>query len=567
MAVRESTPPAPASPGSSAAGSPPGSATKKDFVKEQSAADDDAASFAEHNAGPELKRRLKSRHLQMIAIGGTIGTGLFIGSGSALAKSGPAGVLIGYCFIASIVYSIMMSLGEMATYVPVTGGFTTYAARFVDGSLGFSMSWIYWFSWAITFALELVATGLIIQYWDDSLSIGIFIAIFWVVIFVINLFPVSWYGEAEFWMSSVKVITVLGFLIFGICINAGAGQQGYIGFKYWHEPGAFAPYIVDPSRPVAKWVGFWSVMIQAGFSFQGTELVGIAAGETEDPRRNVPRAIRMTFYRIFLFFIMTVFFIGILIPYDNKDLNNGGYTAAASPFVIAAQLAGVKVLPDIINAVLLTVVLSAANSNVYSGSRVLVSLANDGMAPKWFKMTTKSGVPWVAVIFTSAFGFLGFLNLSPNGSQAFDWLLNISGVAGFIAWSGILIAHLRFMKGLEAHGIPRSKLPYRATWAPYYVYYALFFCILITLTQGFTAFMPWNVEEFFVAYVSLIIFAVLYLGHKLYTLIVYGAAACKPISAKDMDVTTGSLDLDAEIPDEVEEPTSIWKKIGTGIMG
>ncbi|KAK3338587.1 amino acid permease-domain-containing protein [Neurospora tetraspora] len=569
MAARASTPPAPASPssGSSAAGTPPGSATKNEFTKEQFAVDDDAPSFAEQNAGPELKRRLKSRHLQMIAIGGTIGTGLFIGSGSALAKSGPGGILIAYCFIASIVYSIMMSLGEMATYIPVTGGFTTYAARFVDRSLGFSMSWIYWFSWAITFALELVATGLIIQYWNDSLSIGIFIAIFWVVIFIINMFPVSWYGEAEFWMSSIKVITVIGFLIFGICINAGAGQLGYIGFKYWHEPGAFAPYIVDPSRPVAKWVGFWSVMIQAGFSFQGTELVGIAAGETEDPRRNVPRAIRMTFYRIFLFFIMTVFFIGILIPYDNKDLNNSGYTAAASPFVIAAQLAGVKVLPDIINAVLLTVVLSAANSNVYSGSRILVSLANDGMAPKWFKLTTKQGVPWVAVIFTSVFGFLGFLNLSENGSQAFNWLLNISGVAGFIAWSGILIAHLRFMKGLEAQNIPRAKLPYTAALAPYYAYYALFFCVLITLTQGFTAFMPWSTEGFFVAYISLILFAVMYLGHKLFTLIVHGAAACKPVAAKDMDLTTGSLDLDVEIIDEVEEPTSIWKKIGTGIMG
>lgn len=455
----------------------------------------------------------------------------------------------------------MMSLGEMATYIPVSGGFTSYASRFVDHSLGFAMSWIYWFSWAITFALELVATGLIINYWNQDLSIGIFIAIFWVVIFTINMFPVSWYGESEFWLSSVKVITVLGFLFFGICINAGAGQQGYIGFKYWHNPGAFAPYIVDPSRPVAKWVGFWSVMIQAGFSFQGTELVGIAAGETENPRKNVPRAIRKTFYRILFFFILTVFFIGILIPYDNPNLSSGGFTATASPFVIAAQLAGVKVLPDIINGVLLTVVLSAANSNVYSGSRVLVSLAQEGSAPQIFKKTTPQGVPYIAVLVTAAMGFLGFLNLSENAGKVFDWLLNISGVAGFIAWSCISFSHVRFMAALKAQGVSRDTLPYKAAWAPYYAYYALFFCVLITLTQGFTAFMPWNVTEFFIAYISLIIFVVLFLGHKIVT-----RSSWKLVPSRDADIKTGCSEYDDTVWEE-KEYTTIWGKIYYAVLG
>ncbi|CAD0042405.1 unnamed protein product [Aureobasidium pullulans] len=303
-------------------------------------------------------------------IGGTIGTGLFIGSGGALANAGPAGALIAYAFVGTLVYSVMVALGEMATFLPVSGAFTAYAARFVDPSLGFAMGWIYWFSWAITYALELTASGLIIQYWRADLNIGIFIGIFWAVITAVNFLPVSFYGEIEFYFASIKVLTVIGFMIFAICIDAGAGQHGYLGFDTWKNPGAFAPYLVENNEAVAKFVGFWAVLIQAGFSYQGTELVGIAAGETSNPRKTVPAAIKKTFYRIVFFFVLTIFFIGLLVPYDNEGLLSDTTDASSSPFVIAANLAGVKVLPSIINVVLLCVVLSAANSNVYSGSRI-----------------------------------------------------------------------------------------------------------------------------------------------------------------------------------------------------
>lgn len=313
------------------------------------------------------------------------------------------------------------------------------------------------------------------------------------------------------------MITIIGFLIFGICINAGAGQHGYIGFQYWHHPGAFAPYQnpeVADNVPLAKFVGFWTVMIQAGFSYQGTELVGIAAGETDNPRKTVPSAIRKTFYRILFFFVLTIFFIGILIPYDNPDLLSGATNATASPLVIAAKLAGVPVLPSIINAVLITVVLSAANSNVYSGSRILVGLAQERLAPKILTTTTAGGVPYVAVAFTAVFGLLGFMNESNSGGTVFNWFLNISAVAGFIAWTCIGISHICFMRALRAQGISRDELPYKAFWQPYFSYYGIGFNIIIIITNGFTAFMPWNTSDFFVAYVSLILFAVLYIGHK-----------------------------------------------------
>ncbi|KAJ6089534.1 hypothetical protein N7467_004750 [Penicillium canescens] len=482
---------------------------------------------------PELQRRLKSRHLQMIAMGGAIGTGLFIGSGTAIATAGPVGALIAFSFVGSIVYSVMTALGEVATYLPIPGAFAAYATRLVDPSLGFAMGWIYWFSWASTFALELTATGLIIQYWDEQIPMAIFIAIFWVLIIILNMFPVSCYGEVEFWLSSIKIITVVGFMIFAICMNAGVGKEGYIGFRYWVHPGPFQPYLItNPEQDaLAKFVGFWAILIKAGFSYQGTELVGIAAGETENPSKNVPSAIRKTFFRIVFFFIFTIFFAGIVVPATDQHLTSSDGNSAdanSSPFVIAANRAGVNALPSIINAVLLTVVLSAANSNVYSGSRILVGLANEGFAPRFFLKTTKHGVPYGSVGFTALFGLLGFLNLSNSGSTVFNWLMQIAGLAGFITWSSLNICHLAFMRALKARGISRDTLPYKATWQPFFSWYGLFFNVLIIITQGFTAFIPsFSVMDFFINYLSLILFAVLYFGHK----IAFRPKFVKPIEA------------------------------------
>ncbi|KAK8003622.1 subtilase [Apiospora arundinis] len=482
--------------------------------------------------GAELKRGLQAHHLQFLAIGGTIGTGLFLGSGKAIATAGPVGTLIAFIFVGVIVFSVMTSLGEMASFIPVPGSFTVYASRFVDPSLGFAMGWIYWFSWSITFALELTAAGLIIQYWDASLSIAIFITIFWVVFTAINFLPIRWYGEFEMWFSSIKVVTIIGFIIFAICINAGAGEQGYIGFHNWVHPGPFSASIVSGST--GKFVAFWSVLVTAGFSYQGAELVGVGAGETADPAKAVPSAIRWTFWGILSLFVSTIFFIGLLVPSDNPDLNLGKTDASASPLVIAAKLAGVKVLPDIINAVLLTAVLSAANSNVYSGSRILVALTNESHAPAFIRRTNKIGTPYVAVGITSAIGLLAYMNLSESGGDVFNWLLNVTAIAGFITWSCICICHLRFMKALAAKGTSRDILPYRAPLQPYLTWFGLFFCVLILLTNGFTAFINWSTSDFFAAYISLILFIVLFVGHKV-------IMRTKPVKLADVDLMTGRV--------------------------
>ncbi|CAG1977436.1 unnamed protein product [Fusarium graminearum] len=415
--------------------------------------------------GTELERALHGRHLQFIAIGAAVGTGLFIGTGNALATAGPVSLLIAFIFVGTLLFSVMTALGEMAAYIPVAGAFTTYATRFLDPTFGFAMGWIYWFSWSITFALELTAAGLIIQYWEKDLSIGIWITVFWFLFTAANFMPVRWFGEFEMWFSSIKVITIIGFIIFSICVNAGVGDQGYIGFKYWKDPGAFNEHIVEGD--IGRFVGFWSVLITAGFSYQGSELVAIGAGETKDPRKTIPSAMRWTFWGVFSIFIATVFFLGLNIPSTEKGLLSGSHDASASPLVIVTQLAGVPILPSILNAVLLTAVLTAANSDVYSSSRILISLADSGHAPKFLKKTNRFGTPYNAVGVCAAVGFLSFLNLSNNGTVVFNWFLSITSVAGFIAWAIISLCHIRFMKALSLQGIPRTSLPYVAPLQPY----------------------------------------------------------------------------------------------------
>ncbi|AEO71611.1 4314efd7-4a3b-4626-970c-723050ada24f [Thermothielavioides terrestris] len=486
----------------------------------------------------ELQRQLSGRHLNFIAIGGTIGTGFFLGTGSALVKTGPAGCLISYVFMGTVLWSVMVCLGEMATYIPTAGAFSSYATRFVDDSLGFAVGWLYWFAWATTYALSLTAAGLIIQYWNQNVNIGILIAVFWVVFTVVNYLPVRIYGELEMWLSSLKVITIAGFIIFAVCIAAGAGQEGALGFKYWHDPGAFNEYLV--SGGIGKFVGFWAVMIQASVAYQGAELVGVGAGEARDPRKTVPSSIRATFWGILSLFVVTIFLLTMVVPSNDASLlNDSSSDASASPLVIAAQRAGVSVLPDIINAVLLTAVLSAANSNVYSGSRVLVALAEEGQAPALFKKTNRHGIPVFSVAVTAAFGLLAFLNLSAGGGKVFNWLLNISGVAGMTTWASTCLSHLAFVRALRAQGIPRSDLPYVSRFQPYTAIYGLFFNVLITLTQGFTVFIDWSTSDFFAAYVSLILFVALWAAHKLW----YRTPFVDPATA---DLVRGRYDLQEE---------------------
>ena len=379
-----------------------------------------------------LNRKLKGRHMQMIAIGGSIGTGLFIGSGSALATGGPLALILDFGIIGIMLFCVVHALGELAVVFPIAGSFSVYSTRFIDPAWGFAMGWNYAMQWLVVLPLELTAAGITVSYWNSNINVGVFITIFLVALVFINLAGVRGYGEAEFAFSIIKVIAVVGFIILGIVINCGGGPQGsYLGATYWHNPGALAN----------GFKGICSVFVTAAFAFAGTELVGLAAAECENPRRTLPRATKQVFWRITLFYLISLFLIGLLVPYTNPQLLNStsSVDVKASPFVIAIQNAGINVLPSIFNAVILVAVLSVGNSSTYGSTRTLAALAEIGQAPRIFAYIDKKGRPLVALILSLALGCLAYINIAPVGPAVFNWLVALSGLSSFFTWYTYLL--------------------------------------------------------------------------------------------------------------------------------
>lgn len=511
----------------------------------------------------EVKRTLKARHISMIALGGTIGTGLFIVISSPLQMSGPLGSLLAYIFIGTVVYSITQSLGEMATFIPVTSSVTVFSKRFLSPAFGVSNGYMYWFNWAITFAVELSVIGLIIQYWTTKVPIAVWIVVFWLLVTLVNFFPVRFYGEIEFWIASVKVVTIVGYLFYAFIIVCGGSSQGRIGFRYWRNPGLWGLGQTQiTSHPTwARILGWLSSLIQASFTYQGTELVGISAGESRNPRKTVPRAINKVFFRILLFYILSLFFIGLLIPYDDIRLSSSGQTyVGASPFVISIQNTGMKLVPDIFNAVILLTVISAANSNVYVGSRVIYSLALSGNAPRQLSYVTKQGVPYLGVILTSLMGLMALLVVNNDAKTAFDWLVNISTLAGLCAWFFISLSHIRFMQCLKHRGINRDDLPFKAKFMPYSAYYSAIFIAILIFAQGYTAFAPtFDVLKFFTSYLSLILMVLVYACCQ------YCFKCRFLLKCENIDIDSDRRELDSLVWSE-DESMNIWTKIWSKIF-
>ena len=483
--------------------------------------------------------------LSLCEIGGAIGTGLFIGSGAILAETGPAPLFMGYVSMMMVVWCVMNVLAEMVTLLPMRGITVPYFVnRFVDPSLAFASGWNYWYAYAMLVGAEAVAAGLIIDYWNPPVNIAVWMAIVLLVMLALNIMAVSLFGEAEFWFASIKFITIMGLIILGIVIFFGGGpnQDGVRGFHYYNDPGAFNPYMASGSA--GNFLAYWHAFAQAGFAFiTSPELIATAAGETVAPRRNIPKAARRFIWRLAIFYGISSLLIGILVPYNHKELlgNNeeGQSNASASPFVLGIQDVGIKTLNHIINAAILTSAWSAGNSFLYSGSRILYSLSLKEQAPAIFRRTNRNGVPWVAVLATWSIGLLAFLNVSNSGAKVFGWFMNISTISGYIAWIVVLITYIRFRKAMQFHNM-LPELPFKTPLQPYASYFILGLITLLTLTNGFQHFIPsqWDVSNFLAAYITIPIFLVLYLGHKLWF------RTSLVIPTEKVDVVTGKKEMD-----------------------
>lgn len=477
------------------------------------------------------------------ALGGALGSGLIIGTGSALAATGPASVLVAYTVVGFVVWLMLTGLCEMGAYLPIAEGFTGYASRFVDPALGFALGWSYWLKYAISTPNQLTAIALVLQYWvpRDRVNPGVFIAIFLVVIILINFAGVRFFGEFEFWLSSIKVLVMVGVILLSLVLACGGGpDHDATGFRYWHHPGAFHEY--KASGSLGRFLAVWFCMGTASFAYLSTEFIGVTVGEAQNPRRTIPRAARLIFYRIFLFYVLSVFLLGMLVPYNSPKLafaTKQSTSAAASPFVVAIVLAGIDVLPGILNACILVFVFSAGISDLYISSRTLYGLAGSGKAPRFLAKTNDRGVPVAALAVSAAFALLAFMNVSSDSKKIFNYFINCITVFGLIVWVCILLSHIFFVRAREAQQVAYGPphLCYKAPLGVYGSWAALVFCVLVVFTKNFSVFVhtatsDFDYKNFITGYIAIPFFLVMFYGYK----IVYRTKGVRPAEA---DLYTG----------------------------
>jgi amino acid transporter len=531
----------------------------KSYEKEGRLHSDEEAQYA----GPEdvvgapnkLHRNLKSRHMQMIAIGGSIGAGLFVSSGGALSSGGPGSVLVAFMIVGLLLLFTVQALGELAVMYPVNGAFFNYAVRFIDPAWGFAMGWDYAIGWLTVLPFELTAAGLTIDFWRPDLNVGIWIAVFLTALIIVQIFGVRGYGEVEFVLSTIKIIACIGFIILGIIIDCGGvptDNRGYIGARYWHDPGAF----------LNGFPGFCSVFVTAAFAFGGTELVGLAAAEAADPRKTLPRATKQVFWRITFFYVVTLFIVGLIVPANNPLLLNASDSQTEdSPFVLAIKLAGIQGLPSVFNAVITISVLSVANSCTFGSTRTIQALAAQGMAPKFLAYVDSRGRPLACVILQLLFGLIAFVGESGQSATAFDWLLSLSGLSYFFVWGSICLSHIRFRRGWSVQGHSLNELPFQAQFGVIgsYIGFALnVICLVATFYVSLypVGETPLQLQYFFQEYLAAPLVILLYLIWKVVTKF----RGPLFIRARDMDLTTGMREFEFD-PNAPIGPAKTWRNL------
>ncbi|KAL6409216.1 AAT family amino acid transporter [Ilyonectria robusta] len=487
-----------------------------DFARTESyAAGDSETAGVTDLSRTETKRNIKSRHAQMLAIGGTIGTGLFVGAGQALARAGPANLFMAYSIICFFVYGIVTGVAEVAAYLPLPGAsMSSHGTRFVSKSLGFAMGWLYWYSFGILVAYEITAASLVINYWPNNIHIAVWITIMLVVILALNFSPVKWYAESEFWFASLKVLMIIGLLLLAFILAVGGGPNGKkIGFSYWNDPGAMNEYLVTGAR--GRFCAFIYALTFSMFSFNfGPELIVLTSGEMRAPRKNLPTAAKNFVWRLIVFYSLGALAISVICRSDAPGLTDGGYGAAASPWVIAIKDSGIKILDSIINAGIILSAWSSGNSFLYMSSRSLYSMAKSGNAPAIFARCNRYGVPVYATLASALFGPLAYMNVGSSTSEVFNWFINLTNTAGFTSWICCCIILLRFRKACKAQGV--TDIPFQSILQPWASYICIVFFACLLGLNGFSVFFPgqWSVSSFLTSYIGLPIFLVIYGAHR-----------------------------------------------------
>ncbi|KAK2031388.1 amino acid permease [Colletotrichum zoysiae] len=496
------------------------------------------------------QRRLRDYQVTMIGFCSGIGTGLFIGTGSAYANAGPAGLLLAYIVVGAILWCVMQSIGELATLIPTAGSFPHWATRFVDPAVGFSLAISYGYCYTISIGAEASAAAILVSYWTD-VTPAVVITVSLLLILACNLLSVRWYGETEVVGGSVKVLCFVGLVFVSIVITAGGGPgHEAVGFRYWDRPGAFVEYN-GVGGPAGHFLGFLAAFVNASFSFIGVETVVISAAESVNPHKAIPNAARRVTWRIGLFYVLGALLIGLVVDPRDQGLVSDTGNANSSPWVIAIRQAGINILPSIVNACILVSAWSAGNSYCWVGSRMIVAMTTDRQLPQFFGRTTKHGVPYVAVITAWLFGPLAYLSLGSGGAAAaFQWLLSLSTVAGLIAWATLCFCYIRFHRAMKVQGVSRDTLPWKAPFQPYTAWFGFVGSTIVTFVAGFSVFLAgnWSTANFVASYIGIPIFIVPIVAWKLYH-------KTKFVRAHEIDLWSGRLHESEYVPEKPKATT------------
>ena len=412
--------------------------------------------------GENLERGLEERHIQMMAIGGAIGVGLFLGSGAAIKAAGPA-ILLMYGIAGIIIFFIMRALGEIAVERPISGSFSAYANDYISPLAGFLTGWTYWLMWVVTCMAEVIAVGIYINFWFPGVPGWVSALVAICLLTIVNLTAVKAFGEIEFWFALVKVVTIIVMIAVGILmIFFGLGNAGHpIGVSnLWSHGGFFPNGIKGPI----------STLVMVSFAFCGVELIGVTAGEAKNPEKVIPSAINKVFYRVLIFYIGSLFVILSLYPWNSIGTQG-------SPFVLTFSKLGISAAAGIINFVVLTAASSSCNSGIFTTGRMLFNLSNQGQAPKAFGKLSATHVPKNAILASVAVALIGVLLNYFVPGKAFTYVTSVGTFAGLFAWCMIVVCQMGFRKKLSTKEV--KNLKFKMVLYPYSSYITLAFLGLV----------------------------------------------------------------------------------------
>ncbi|KAF3807549.1 General amino-acid permease GAP2 [Colletotrichum gloeosporioides] len=503
--------------------------------------------------GEKLERNITIRQMVFIALGGSIGAGLFVGSGGALSSGGPLNLVLNFALVGLGVGCTMGCLGELAASYPVAGAFYDYSRRMISEPWGFAMGWNFVFNWLIVFPFELTTIAAQIKYWVPDLQPAYVITPILFALTGSSFLGSRWFGELEHAFGIGKALAIAVFIFAAIFIIAGAvptDPRHGTGAEYWVNPGAVKNGVA----------GFFLVFRTAGMSYGGTELLGLTAAECKNPQKALPLATKIVFARIFFFYIVALLLLGFVVPSNDPNLASTGHGAKYSPFTLAAQLANIKHLPDFFNVLIVVALISMANASIFAASRAFQALCEKGMGPKW-GAKVKWGVPVYAFLVTFLVGLLAFVNLAEGGEAIFDWLLSLSGASNYYTWASICFSHIRFRRAWAAQGHDKATLLWRTPFGTWGAWVGLLVCILGLLANIITAAMPvggkYSAQAIVRDNIGTVIPPFLYFGYRFYQRFIQKAKKPLLIPLEEVDLRYGlRLTADSSGAD-LEQPTRV----------